>query len=89
MTMTNDVEILKVADFYRTADLALAAVISLSVPIEALDRQGGRGKAHFLFRRNEQLDLLVERFWRGELRVEPQAYFAALRNIKARLYGDD
>lgn len=79
---------LRESDFYRSADLALAAVISLSFPIEAIDRQGGR-KAYFLFRRDEHLDALIEQFWRGELRVEPQMYFAAIRSIKARLYGDD
>lgn len=80
-------EILKEYDFYRTADLALATAISLYYPLEAVDRQNPR-KAQFLFRRNSQLDELIESYWRGELKVEPQAYFNALRIIKARLYGE-
>lgn len=81
-------EILNEKDFYKTADLALVTVIFLSYPIEAIDRQNPR-KAQFLFKRNNQLDELIESYWRGELRVEPQAYFNALRIIKARLYGGE
>jgi len=75
-------------NFYRTADLALAAVIFLFYPLEAIDKQNPR-KAQFLFKRNSELDELIESYWRGELKVEPQAYFNALRVIKARLYGEE
>jgi len=81
-------EILKENDFYRTADLALATTIFLSHPLEAVDKQNPR-KAQFLFKRNSELDELIESYWRGELKVEPQAYFNALRVIKARLYGEE
>lgn len=81
-------EILKEKDFYRTADLALATAIFLFYPLEAIDRQNPR-KAQFLFKRNSELDELIENYWRGELKVEPQAYFNALRIIKARLYGEE
>lgn len=81
-------EILKENDFYRTADLALTTVIFLSYPLEAIDRQSPR-KAQFLFKRDSQLDALIGNYWRGELKVEPQAYFNALRIIKARLYGEE
>jgi len=74
------------ADLYKTADLALASAIFLFYPLESIDRRNPR-KSQFVFKRNSQLDELVEGFWRGELKVEPQAYFGALRNIKARLYG--
>lgn len=84
MIMTT--EILNEKDFYQTSDLALAAVIFLFYPLEAIGRQNPR-KAQFLFKRNNQLDELVESYWREELKVEPQAYFNALRVIKARLYG--
>lgn len=81
-------EILNEKDFYRTADLALATAISLFYSLEAIDRQNPR-KAQFLFKRNIELDELIESYWRGELKVEPQAYFNALRIIKARLYGGE
>jgi len=82
-------KILNEKDFYRTADLALATAISLFYPLEAIDRQDSRRKARFLFKRNAELDELIENYWKGELRVEPQAYFNALRVIKARLYGEE
>jgi len=78
--------ILNQNDFYKCSDLSLATTISLHFPIEAIDRQNPR-KAEFLFARNQELDNLVESYWRGELRVEPQNFFNQLRIIKTRLYG--
>ena len=86
MIMTNE-DIIYEKDFYRTADLALASAIFLFYPLETLDKQNPR-KAQFLFRHSEGLNQIVEQFWKGELKVEPQAYFNALRIIKARLYGE-
>lgn len=80
-------EILKENDFYKTADLALATAISLFYSLEAVDRQNPR-KAQFLFKRNSKLDGLIDSYWREELKVEPQAYFNALRIIKTRLYSE-
>ena len=71
-------------DFYSTSDLALAAVVFLFYPLEAIDNQNPR--ARFLFKREADLDKLIEEYWRGELKVEPKAYFNALRTIKSRLY---
>ena len=82
--MTN---VLNQNDTYRSHDLALVATISLTYQIQAIDRQNPR-KAEFLFVREEGLDQLIEKYWRGEIRVEPQIYFNQLRIIKARLYGD-
>ncbi len=74
-------------DFFKTTDLALATVIFLSCPLEAIDRSGR--KAAFIFKRTTELDELIQSYWRRELKVEPIAYFEALRLIKARLYGAD
>jgi len=68
---------------YITSDLALAAALSLFYPLEAIDHRNPR--AEFLFKRDDQLDKLIEAFWRGEMRVSPQAYFYQLRLIKTRL----
>ncbi len=71
--------------FYSTADLGLAAVILLSHPLEAIERQNPR-KAEFVFQQDSKLEEVVNEYWRGGIKVEPQAYFGALRTIKARLY---
>lgn len=84
MIMTKN---LKLNDYYSTPDLALATVISLSYPVEVIDRQNPH-KALFLFKREQGLDQLIEAYWRRELTVEPQAYFNQLKNLKARLYGE-
>lgn len=81
-------EVLQEKDDFRTADLALATVISLSYPIDAIDRQN-RQKSTFIFKRQEGLDQLIEGYWRGELRIDPQRFFTQLRAVKARLYGEN
>ena len=80
-------ENLKLKDFYQSSDLALVCTISLWYPIEAIDKTNPT-KAVFLFKRDESLDRLIEAYWRRELKVEPQAYFAQLKAIKARLYSE-
>jgi hypothetical protein len=82
------IKILKENDFYRTSDLALATTISLFYPIEAIDKQNPR-KAYFVFKREEGFDELIEKYWKGELRIEPKTFFNQLRVIKARLYGSE
>ena len=77
--------ILKEENFYQTADLSLAATISLFFPIDSIDRQDPR-RATFFFLRDKKLDELTESYWRGKIRVEPQAFFNQLRIIKSRLY---
>jgi hypothetical protein len=58
---------------YRTSDLALAAALNLFYPLDAIDHRAD-GPVVFVFRRAAHLDTLLERYWRGVLRVEPQAY---------------
>jgi hypothetical protein len=72
---------------FITSDLSLAATISLWFPIDLIDKTNP-GKVLFLFKREFELDKLLEGYWRGELRVEPKMYFASLRSIKSRLYGE-
>ncbi|MSU55308.1 MAG: hypothetical protein EXS46_02090 [Candidatus Taylorbacteria bacterium] len=79
------IESLNNSDFFSTADLALAAGISLSYHLEAIDKKNLR-KAYFLFRRETGLDKLVQAFWAHELKVDPLLYFNALKEIKTRLY---
>lgn len=77
---------LKLEDYYSTSDLALAAVISLWYPLEAIDRTENPHKSQFLFKRDKELDQLVASYWHGELKINPQSYFNAIKSIKARLY---
>ena len=80
-------ENLKLKDYFSTSDLNLATTISLWYPIDIIDHTNPR-KATFLFKKNENLDELLESYWRRELKIEPQAYFNQLKAVKARLYGE-
>lgn len=70
----------------RISDLALAAALSLCAELQGLSRHDPR-RAEFLFRKSDATEKFVEKYWKGELRVEPQEYFGQLRKLKARLYG--
>jgi len=75
-------------NYYSTSDLGLAATLSLWCQIEGIDRTNPH-KAVFLFKRDEELNQLLEAYWRRELKVEPQTYFNQLKAIKARLYSEE
>ncbi len=74
-------------NYYSTSDLALATALSLFYALETIDRTNPR-KAQFLFKRDENLNQLIENFWRGQLKVNPIVYFNQKKMIKARLYGE-
>lgn len=79
---------LNINDYFYTSDLALASLISLYYPLEVIDRTQNPHKAQFIFKKEEKLNELIELYWKCEIRVEPQAYFNQLKNIKARLYSE-
>jgi hypothetical protein len=71
--------------WYTTSDLSLACTLSLWFPIEKIEKGSSR-KATFVFTDTAQLKDLVERYWRGQVKVEPQGFFNQLKTIKTRLY---
>ena len=72
-------------NYYQTTDLALAAVLSLTFPLDSVDKTNP-AKAHFIYKRSEGLDQLIEAYWKQEIKVEPQLYFQSLKVLKNRLY---
>lgn len=79
---------LNLDEYFYSPDLALVGAISLYFPIESIDRSQNPNKVQFLFRKKPELEKLIDAYWRGELKVEPQRYFNQLKNIKARLYAE-
>jgi hypothetical protein len=72
--------------FFKTSDLALATAISvLGIAIEAMQQTDGE-RMNFIFAKSEKVQDIVNRFWRGELLVEPQSYFNQLKVLKTRIY---
>ena len=72
--------------FLKTSDLALATAISvLGIAIEAMQETDGE-RMNFIFTKSNKLTDIVNRYWRGELLVEPQAYFNQSKVLKTRIY---
>lgn len=75
-------------DLYSTSDLGLATVISLSYPLDCIEKLSDRRKA-FVFKRKEGLNQLVETFWRREIRVEPLQFSEQRKMLLARMGNEE
>lgn len=72
---------------FTTPDLPLAAtLVSSGQTLIAIERSNPK-RAGFSFAQNREVNVLVQRYHAGTLRVEPRTYFDAVRHIKNRLYG--
>lgn len=74
--------------FYSTADLNLATTISLSYPLDCIEKLSDK-KSSFVFKREEGLDQLIESFWRRETRVEPNQYSEHRKMLIARMENEE
>jgi hypothetical protein len=81
-------ENLKIDNYFYTQDLGLATAISLYYPLEAIDRTQNPHKAEFIFKRNKEVDQIVQAYWKGEFKASLLAYFNQLKNIKSRLHAE-
>lgn len=76
---------MSINNYYSTSDLALAGVLSLFYPIDFIDKNNP-SKAVFGFKKDSNMDQVIESYWKGVLKVEPRAYFNQIKLIKSRLY---
>ncbi|MHB8276494.1 MAG: DUF5659 domain-containing protein [Candidatus Humimicrobiaceae bacterium] len=72
-------------NLYSTSDLALAAAVSLYYPIKSIDKKNP-SKVYFIFEKDKKFDLIVECYWRSDLKVDPQKYFNSIKALKNRIY---
>jgi len=72
-------------NYYKTSDLPLATTLSLYFPIESIDASDNK-RVFFVFQQSQELNDVVDMFWRGEVTVDPQKYFSQLKVIKSRIY---
>jgi len=78
-------KIIKENEVFETSDLGLANTIYyFNFPIEAINRT--EKKAIFLFLRDRDLDILIQKYWKHELFVEPVAFLNCLKEVKCRIY---
>jgi len=73
-------------NYFRTSELPLVVTLSLFFPIDLVDKTSNPKRIDFLFKRSNNLDQVIEAYWRRELKIEPQAYFAQIKFVKSRLY---
>ena len=75
-------------EYYSTSDLGLATTISLSYPLDCIEKLSDK-KSSFVFKREEGLDKLIESFWRRETMVEPNQYSEHRKMLIARMGNEE
>lgn len=71
---------------YGTKDFYLATtLVTLGFKLDIIDHKPG-DKAEFIFDRRNDLDQVIESFWRGDLRIEPRLFCTNQKMLKSRLY---
>jgi hypothetical protein len=79
----------KPGPYFITSDLNLSAVLVTSnFPLEKIDKENSK-KVSFYFARSNKLQEIVDRYWRLELRIEPQDLFHNLKSLKNRIYSNE
>ena len=84
----NEYEIIPTDKLVGYKDLQLVGtLIYLGLKMVSMEYQSGRSKnAIFYFTKSSALHGTVDKYWSGEIRVEPQRFNSVIRDIKSRLY---
>lgn len=81
--------LLNYENFYRTSDLFLCvALCYCGYAIEAIEKNDS-SRAVFIYKRDENIDEVVQQYFKHELRVEPISFSNYLKEVKTRLYNHD
>jgi len=74
---------------YSTPDLALSTTLfTLNFQPVSIDRSDSK-KVKFIFKKNKDLIIAIEKFWAGKLLVEPVKFYQCLKLLKGRIYNHD
>ena len=74
-------------NFYETQSLLLGAtLISLGIHLDSIFKNP-EGKSIFIFLREENLDEILNAFWKKSLSIEPNLLWESIRFLKSRIYG--
>lgn len=79
---------MEINEYYSTSDLNLATVISLSFPLDSIEKLTGNRKA-FVFKKEKGMDQLIEAFWRRETKVEPLQFSDHRKMLIARMGNEE
>lgn len=72
-------------NYYKTSDLSLATTLSLYSPVKSTEIVDNK-KVLFVFVKSPELNKLINMYWNGELKVDPQQFFNQLKAVKTRIY---
>ena len=79
-------EILQEKDYLKSSDICLCCALDFyGYRVEAIDKQNP-SRVIFLVKRDDQIDDLIAKHFKRELRVEPLAFFNCLKQLKTRIY---
>ena len=73
---------------FSTSDLSFAAALCLFFPLESITRITPQKVIFNFSKKSKNLEIILKKYWRKELRVEPQAYFQSLRQLKNLIYNN-
>lgn len=76
----------KKVQHFQTFDLNLSAILVAHGFILERVQKNPNEKSLFVFDDSESLKKLIDEYWKGSLRMNPQDIFASLKVIKNRLY---
>ncbi len=71
---------------FRTADLSLTAALGVAGFVVRDVARVDPKRSIFIFEKSRELLDEVDKYWRKEMRLEPQEYFYQLKVLKARIY---
>ena len=78
-----DNDIINDNETFSTDDMALAAALAMSFPVEAIERHALAPQ--FVFLRDSYLDDILEEYQCSELKVEVQAYYQQMRALQKQV----
>jgi len=80
-------EILTTQNHFRCSELTLIGTLAhFGFPVEAFERDPkSPERIAAIFRVTEELNEVCQKFWQGQLKVEPKQFWQSIREVKARM----
>jgi hypothetical protein len=77
----------KEGDFYSTTDSLTANIlVYFGFILEGINKNESRFK--FIFKKNENLEQVLEDFKKGQLRIEPKKFYFYQRDLKNQIHNN-
>jgi hypothetical protein len=84
-----DIEERKIQKLFETSSFPLASyLIYLGFNLWGIKNDKRKRKKIFVFERNDNLEQVLETYWRKLARVEPESFWLAEKILKSRLYDE-